>query len=117
MIFIHITDDTLQDLFSKKEEVATLLSMHIIPGTLFSKGISWAEHQTLASDRAPIATQASILDYNHSLCPFLQLNYSELFHYIFNIHFVDISMVDLKVVIIHGIMWYIKISEHPSTSG
>ena len=46
-----------QDLLSKKSEVETLLSMHIVPGTLFSKGISWAEHQTLAEGKAPIATQ------------------------------------------------------------
>ena len=44
---------------SKKSEVATLLSMHIVPGTLFSKGISWAEHQTLADGKAPIATQVN----------------------------------------------------------
>ena len=73
MILNHLTDDTLQDLFSKKEEVATLLSMHIIPGTLFSKGISWAEHQTLANDRAPIATQAISLDTNSSLLPYNQI--------------------------------------------
>jgi hypothetical protein len=46
-------------LFSKKSEISSLLAMHTLPGTLFSKGISWAEHQTLANDRAPIATQVS----------------------------------------------------------
>ena len=57
--FAKIPEDTLQDLLSKKSEVVTLLSMHTLPGTLFSKGISWAEHKTLAEDRAPIATQVT----------------------------------------------------------
>ena len=67
--FAKIPEDTLQDLLSKKSEVSTLLSMHTLPGTLFSKGISWAEHRTLAEDRAPIATQVTYRPLDASIIP------------------------------------------------
>jgi uncharacterized surface protein with fasciclin (FAS1) repeats len=52
-----VPKETLDDLLSKKSEIETVLKMHILSGTLFAKGISWAEYETLAGGQDRLATQ------------------------------------------------------------
>ncbi|XP_023346423.1 transforming growth factor-beta-induced protein ig-h3 [Eurytemora carolleeae] len=44
--FAKIPQDTLNGLLADKDALTKVLLRHVVPGTLYSKGIYWAEHKT-----------------------------------------------------------------------
>merc|ERR1711878_93422 len=53
--FAKIPSDALQGLLADKEALTAVLLRHALPGSLFSKGITWQEHKTAGGDL--VATQ------------------------------------------------------------
>merc|ERR1711936_641868 len=53
--FAKIPSDALAGLLADKEALTAVLLRHALPGTLFSKGITWQEHKTAGGDM--LATQ------------------------------------------------------------
>merc|ERR1712079_401967 len=53
--FAKIPSDALQGLLADKEALTPVLLRHALPGSLFSKGITWQEHKTAGGDL--VATQ------------------------------------------------------------
>merc|ERR1719410_2295712 len=53
--FAKIPSEALQGLLADKEALTAVLLRHALPGSLFSKGITWQEHKTAGGDL--VATQ------------------------------------------------------------
>jgi len=53
--FAKIPSDALNGLLADKEALTAVLLRHALPGSLFSKGITWQEHKTAGGDM--VATQ------------------------------------------------------------
>jgi len=53
--FAKIPSDALEGLLADKEALTAVLLRHALPGSLFSKGITWQEHKTAGGDM--VATQ------------------------------------------------------------
>jgi len=53
--FAKIPSDTLEGLLADKEALTAVLLRHALPGSLFSRGITWQEHKTAGGDM--VATQ------------------------------------------------------------
>lgn len=48
--FAKIPQDTLNGLLADKDALTKVLLRHVVPGTLYSKGIYWSEHSTAGGD-------------------------------------------------------------------
>merc|ERR1711997_855513 len=53
--FAKIPSDALEGLLADKEALTAVLLRHALPGSLFSKGITWMEHETAGGEM--VATQ------------------------------------------------------------
>ena len=53
--FAKIPSEALEGLLADKEALTAVLLRHALPGSLFSRGITWQEHKTAGGDM--LATQ------------------------------------------------------------